>query len=164
MVPTASRRSAPEEVHGDAVRVLPERRHQQTPVGREVMHRISPGWCPTRRPADVTINIVTREHVVPQCSKRSQQLSGRDCGCVGVQHEQLRQPALDELLDGIVDVYMPAIKLFGSGHAHRYPPRVPRRHGRGPQSRTLAVGATPATTRSPPSTLSEASVIDRVTV
>lgn len=30
-------------------------------------------------------------------------------------------PRSIELLDGIVDVYMPAIKLFGSGHAHRYP-------------------------------------------
>jgi len=71
-------------------------------------------------------------------------------------------PRSIELPDGIVDVYMPDIKLFDSGHAYQL--RVPRRHGRGPQSRTLAVGATPATTRSPPSTLSEASVIDRVTV
>lgn len=67
------------------------------------------------------INIVTPEHVVPQVLEALPIAVERGLRLPLVyntsSYDSLRSIAL---LDGVVDVYMPDVKLFDPGHAHRY--------------------------------------------
>lgn len=94
----------------------------QAPVGREVTASELAGLMLDLQARDChNINIVTPEHVVPQVLEALPIAVERGLRLPLVyntsSYDSLRSIAL---LDGVVDVYMPDVKLFDAGHAHRY--------------------------------------------
>jgi putative pyruvate formate lyase activating enzyme len=94
----------------------------QAPVGREVtapdlarmMLDLQASGCHN-------INIVTPEHVVPQVLEALPEVVERGLRLPLVYNTSSYDSTRSiELLDGVVDVYMPDIKLFDPDHAHRY--------------------------------------------
>lgn len=94
----------------------------QAPVGREVT---APDLAGLMLDLQVSgchnINIVTPEHVVPQVLEALPMAVEQGLRLPLVyntsSYDSLRSI---ELLDGVVDVYLPDIKLFDADHAHRY--------------------------------------------
>jgi putative pyruvate formate lyase activating enzyme len=106
-----------------AVRVLPERGHLAT-AGRRGGRRRRPG-CADARPAATSgchnINLVTPEHVLPQALEALPIAIERGLHLPLV-YNTSAYDGLDgiRLLDGVVDVYMPDVKLFDPDRSHRY--------------------------------------------
>lgn len=94
----------------------------QAPVGREVTAANLAGLMLDLQAQEChNINIVTPEHVVPQVLEALAIAVERGLRLPLVYNTSAYDsPRSIELLDGVVDVYMPDIKLFDPAHARRY--------------------------------------------
>ncbi|MDX1621070.1 MAG: radical SAM protein, partial [Nitriliruptorales bacterium] len=94
----------------------------QSPAGQEVTaDELAAIMLGLQRQGCHNINVVTPEHVVPQVLEALPIAveAGLDLPLV-YNTSAYDSPRSIELLDGVVDVYMPDIKLFDTGNAHRY--------------------------------------------
>lgn len=94
----------------------------QAPVGREVTATdLAEIMLDLQAQGCHNINIVTPEHVVPQVLEALPTAVERGLHLPLVYNTSAYDSMRSiELLDGVVDVYMPDIKLFDAAHAHRY--------------------------------------------
>ena len=94
----------------------------QAPVGREVTASdLAAVMLDLQAQGCHNINIVTPEHVVPQLLEALPIAAERGLRLPLVYNTSAYDSARSiDLLDGVVDVYMPDIKLFDPAHAHRY--------------------------------------------
>lgn len=94
----------------------------QSPAGREVTaEELADLMLMLQERGCHNINIVTPEHVVPQVLEALPIAAERGlCLPFVYNTSAYDSPRSIELLDGIVDVYMPDVKLFDADNAHRY--------------------------------------------